>query len=208
MTTRRICVFILVWAAFMLGGCFVGVSRVRYSVPYLDDPKVATQHVHGDPSRSTLSFADLRLSVYSANAMNGGDVLLFPVPWSMKVSQGSSTYKVFIGIRADKDGFVLDAADIYLIRGTEEKLKPTRIFHISECGKNQPTVEWSWLPIEPIVLRRDVCINFAIEFNIHPQDPTERFSILFAGLSLDGAPHGLPEVRFKEARRLDPFGAP
>jgi hypothetical protein len=206
---RRVCALLLIGVTLLLCGCLVGVSRTRYSVPYVDDPKVAARHDFGDSGHSTFSFDDLKLSVYSANEMNDREVLLFPIPWSSKIAPGSSTtFSAFIGIRPNKDGFVLDAADIYLIRSNNERVKPTRIYNISECGKNRSAVEWSWLPIEPFVLRRGVCRSFTIEFPTHPPDPTENFSMDVAGLSLDGAPRSVLEVRFREAKRLDPIGAP
>jgi hypothetical protein len=207
MSPRFVRAFVVIGTEAMLCGCFVGVSRVRYSVPYMDDPAVAVHHDHGDSGSSTFSLDDLKLSVYSDNVMNGGDVLLFPIPWSLKTAPRSSkTFKVYLVIRPERDGLVLNPADITLSHSPLEGMKPNRIYYLSECGKSNP--EWSGLPIEPIILRRGVCMRFAIEFDIPPPNPAEKFSLQIAGLSLDGAPHGLPEVRFKEARRHDPFGAP
>jgi hypothetical protein len=209
MVTRLRCMLCLGFVALTLSGCFAGVSRMRYSAPYIDDPKVAAEHVSGDSLHSMFSFNDIALFVYPANVKNGGDVLLLPIPWSMTVPEHPApAFDVYIGIRPVRDGFALDPAAINLSRSGAERMTPSRILGIFDCGIEQSHLVWRSLPIDPIVLRRGIGTCFGIEFQIPAPDPGEKFSIQVAGLSMDGMPYALPEVRFKEARRLDPFGAP
>jgi hypothetical protein len=209
MVTRLRCRICLGFGALTHSGCFAGVSRMRYSAPYIDDPKVAAEHVSGDSLHSMFSFNDIALFTYPANVKNVGDVLVFPAPWSMTVAEHPAPdFEIYIGIRPVRDGFVLDPAAINLNRSGAERMTPTRILGIFDCGIERSHLVWRLLPVDPIVLKQGIGTCFGIAFQIPAPDPSEKFSIQVNGLSLDGMPYALPEVRFKEARRLDPFGAP
>jgi hypothetical protein len=115
-------------------------------------------------------------------------------------------FDVYIGIRPVRDGFVLDPAAINLSRSGAERMTPSRILGIFDCGIEQSHLVWRSLPIDPIVLRQGIGTCFGIEFQIPAPDPAEKFSIQVTGLSMDGMPRtraapSIGQVEWRSAKR-------
>jgi hypothetical protein len=152
---------------------------------------------------------DVAFYVYPANEEDSGDLLLFPVPWHMNVSHSKARpFIVGVGLRPNRSGFVVNPADVHLSLNSTDKFSPARILGPAECGARLASPTWRSFPVEPINLRQGVCTRFAVEFDAATPDPRESFSISVAGVTRDGAAYAMPTVRFRQKRRLDPFGAP
>ena len=209
MNMRHSRVVVVICGLLPLSACFVGASRTRYSAPSIDDSTVPVRHVRGVPVESMFLLKDIALYVYPGNEENGGDVLLFPVPWHTSVPHSNARpFVVGVGLRPNQSGFVVNPAEVHLSLKSTANFSPTRILGPAECGAGLASPAWRSIPVEPITLRQGVCTSFTVEFEATTPDPREGFSIDVAGVTRDGVAYALPTVRFQQKRRLDPFGAP
>jgi hypothetical protein len=195
-------------AAIMVSGCFIGVEHTRYSAPTIDDASVKAKHVSGVPVDKMFLLKDVAYFVYPQNEQDDEDVMIVPFPWVFKNSgTAGPTFLVGIGLKPNREGFVIDPAQIRLIRGGDDIVAPTRIIGIGKCGTSSGR-GWMPLPVPPVVLPQGICTGFNVEFAIAAPDPRESFSIEVAGVTVEGVVREIPVVHFQERKRLDPVGAP
>jgi hypothetical protein len=206
-TGSRLVVF-LASAPVLLSGCFIGVAHMRYSAPTIDDASVKARHVSGVPVDKMFLLEDVAYFVYPENEQDDEDMMIVPFPWVFKNSGSAGpTFQVGIGLKPNRDGFVIDPAQIRLLRGGDDIVAPTRIIGIGKCGTSSGR-GWMPLPVPPVILPQGVCTGFNVEFAVAALDPRESYSIEVAGVTLDGVVREIPVVHFQERKRVDPMGAP
>ncbi|MFO1466505.1 MAG: hypothetical protein U1F35_08725 [Steroidobacteraceae bacterium] len=193
----------------MLAGCFLGVSKIRYSEPFVDSSSVRLKHVSGVPVDKMILSPNLSFYVNPANEKVGKNVIILPIPFADGVDpRVSSVFIVGVGMYPNLPSHRLNVGQIFLSIGNSESITAKRVYGPWNCKAKKVVSAWRVLPVDPIDLPQDECTSIALEFAMPPPDPDVEFSIRIEGATRSINSIDLPRVRFRGRTRWDPTGAP